>query len=269
MIEGSRALNLRERAGDGQPFLLVHGLASNARLWDGVSAELSAAGHRVVAVDQRGHGQSDRAGTGYGYPDVTGDLAALCQVMGLVRPVLVGQSWGGNVVIHAGALHPDAWQAIAAVDGGTISLGQTFGDPQTAWEALKPPPLSSQPPGAVRRMIESSVQDWPDGALEAQMGNFEELADGTVRPRLALADHRQIVEEMLANDPADVCAAVPVPVLLLPVRGGSSEWAQTKEEGVRAALEALPNGRVQWFDGAHDIHLQKPTEVAAALLSLV
>lgn len=268
-VDGERALNVRERSGGGPAFLLVHGLASNARLWDGVSAQLSAAGHRVVAVDQRGHGLSDRAGTGYNYPAVTGDLVALCHAMGLDRPVLVGQSWGGNVVIHAGALHPDAWRGIAAVDGGTISLGKNFADPQTAWEALKPPPLSSRPSGAVRRMIGSSVRTWPDGALEAQMGNFEELADGTVRPHLALADHRQIVEEMLGNDPAAVYGRITVPVLLLPVRGGSAEWALTKEDGVRAALELLPNGRVQWFEGAHDIHLQAPAEVAAALLTLV
>ena len=39
------------------PFVLVHGLASNARTWDGVAAELTASGHPVVSIDQRGHGQ--------------------------------------------------------------------------------------------------------------------------------------------------------------------------------------------------------------------
>ena len=39
-------------------WVLTHGLASNARLWDGVARRLAAAGHRVVTVDQRGHGAS-------------------------------------------------------------------------------------------------------------------------------------------------------------------------------------------------------------------
>lgn len=268
LAEG-QTLNVRERAGNGCPFLCVHGLASNARLWDHVGAELSAAGHRVVAVDQRGHGLSDRNGGGYTCPQMAADLVALRDALGLDRPVLVGQSWGGNVVMHAGALYPEAWHAIAAVDGGTIRLGQEFADPATAWAALRPPPLAGQPAETVRRMIASSVAEWPDGALEAQMGNFEELADGTARPRLTLEDHRRIVEEMVSNDPAQVYGDIGVPVLLLPVRGGQGSWADRKEARVQEALAALPDGRVQWFDGAHDIHLQKPAVVAAALLTLV
>src|SRR5262245_45283564 len=44
--------------GDRVPVLLVHGLASNARLWDGVGEELSARGYPSVAIDLRGHGRS-------------------------------------------------------------------------------------------------------------------------------------------------------------------------------------------------------------------
>ena len=47
-------------AASGAPFLLVHGLASNARLWDGVARRLASAGHSAVAVDLRGHGRSPR-----------------------------------------------------------------------------------------------------------------------------------------------------------------------------------------------------------------
>ena len=50
-----------------RPFLLVHGLSSNARTWDGVAAELSAAGHPVVAIDQRGHGRSEKPPISAGY----------------------------------------------------------------------------------------------------------------------------------------------------------------------------------------------------------
>ncbi len=47
-------------AADAPPFVLVHGLASNARLWDGVATALVAAGHPVFAVDLRGHGRSSK-----------------------------------------------------------------------------------------------------------------------------------------------------------------------------------------------------------------
>ena len=45
-------------AGDGPPFLLVHGLASNARMWDGVAMALVARGLAAITVDLRGHGRS-------------------------------------------------------------------------------------------------------------------------------------------------------------------------------------------------------------------
>ena len=63
---------------DSRPaIVLVHGLASNALLWQGVAVELSSRGHHVVAIDQRGHGRSDKPSGGYDMATVTADLAAL------------------------------------------------------------------------------------------------------------------------------------------------------------------------------------------------
>ena len=64
-LPGGPRLALRRADGDRRPFLLVHGLSSNARLWDGVGRRLAAAGHQVVAVDQRGHGRSEQVADGY------------------------------------------------------------------------------------------------------------------------------------------------------------------------------------------------------------
>ena len=58
-LPGGPRLALRRADGPGRPFLLVHGLSSNSRVWDGVARRLAAAGHEVVAVDQRGHGRSE------------------------------------------------------------------------------------------------------------------------------------------------------------------------------------------------------------------
>ena len=79
-------LAVREWAGERSPaFLLVHGLASNARTWDGVARHLNDAGHRVVAVDQRGHGQSDKPDDGFSFEALTADLCALSDALGLTR----------------------------------------------------------------------------------------------------------------------------------------------------------------------------------------
>ena len=91
---GELQLSIRERPGRERPFLLVHGLASNARTWDGVAQRLNAAGHHVVAIDQRGHGLSDKPSTGYDFAQITSDLRALIESLELRRPILAGQSWG-------------------------------------------------------------------------------------------------------------------------------------------------------------------------------
>src|SRR4051812_21398500 len=103
-----------------RPFLLVHGLSSNARLWDGVAAHLS--GHPVYAVDLRSHGESGRPATGYDTATAAADLDAVCSGLGLAPAVVAGQSWGGNVVVQLAARFPARATALALVDGGWIDL---------------------------------------------------------------------------------------------------------------------------------------------------
>ena len=63
-------LRARDWGGGGQPLVLLHGLASNARIWDGVAPRLVGAGLRVVALDLRGHGESDQPDDGYDFASV-------------------------------------------------------------------------------------------------------------------------------------------------------------------------------------------------------
>ncbi|MEM1333899.1 MAG: alpha/beta fold hydrolase, partial [Actinomycetota bacterium] len=114
------------------PFLLTHGLASNARLWDGVAWRLAERGHRVIAVDQRGHGRSSKPDGPYDVTTCADDLALLIDSVGFELPPLVaGQSWGGNVVLELGFRHPDSVRLVACVDGGFIDLQERF----ESWEA--------------------------------------------------------------------------------------------------------------------------------------
>lgn len=132
----------------GRPVLAVHGLASNARLWDGVASALVADGHPVAAVDQRGHGLSDKPANGYDFATLTSDLVAVADHLGWVgarRPVVAGQSWGANVAVELAARHPDRVAALVLVDGGTIELSGRFADWPTCEAALTPPPLDGTP----------------------------------------------------------------------------------------------------------------------------
>src|SRR5262245_12931377 len=64
-------LRVREWPTDGPPIVLAHGLASNSRIWDDVAARLARRYH-VVALDQRGHGLSDRPTDGFTFDRMVG-----------------------------------------------------------------------------------------------------------------------------------------------------------------------------------------------------
>jgi pimeloyl-ACP methyl ester carboxylesterase len=256
------------------PFVLVHGLASNARTWDGVALELTRQGHATWAVDLRGHGGSDKPDEGYDVTTVADDVCRLLALLaageGVDRPVLAGQSWGGNVVLEAAARCPDEVSGVVAVDGGTIRLAEEYPEWQACAVALAPPEIAGTPVGSFERWLRARHPDWPESGIRGTLANMERRADGSVAPWLTRDRHMAVLRGLWEHDPESIYPRVPVPVLLAIARDGRREQARAvrRELGVRAALERLPRAEVAWFDGAdHDIHAQRPVELADRMLA--
>ena len=89
----------RDWGGSGRSLVLLHGLASTCRIWDLVAPILSE-DYSVVALDQRGHGESAKPEEGYHFAAVAHDLLGFIRGMGLDRPIIVGHSWGGDVALE-------------------------------------------------------------------------------------------------------------------------------------------------------------------------
>lgn len=267
--EGGLRLHLRAWAGTQTPFVLLHGMASNCRTWEAVARELAAAGHTVVTVDQRGHGLSDKPAGGYDWPTVTGDLARLLDALRLDAPILAGQSWGGNVVLDFAHRHPGRARGLALVDGGTIEFQN---EPEATWEwaatALRPPNLAGMQAADLRARIAAANPEWSAEGVEATLGNFQLLDDGTVRPQLTLERHMQTLRALWEHRPSQLYAGITAPVLLCPADDGhEGEWPARKRLWVENAARALPICRVVWFENtAHDIHVHRPRELAALFL---
>lgn len=259
-------IGLRVLSWDGsrRPFLLVHGLASNALLWHGVAEHLAAAGHRVVAVDLRGHGESDAPAEGYDTATAAADLIALSVALDLARPVVVGQSWGGNVVLRHGESY-DGVHALACVDGGWLHLADRFPTWEQCWATLAPPLFTGITAESMAAMLRARHPDWSDGSIDASMANLRVRPDGTVAPRLARAHHASILRSLWADRPRERYARVGVPVLLLPAGDPDGPARSLVDEASRL----LPQVAVRWYAGAdHDVHAQHPAEVAADLRAL-
>jgi non-heme chloroperoxidase len=87
--------------GAGRPVVLVHAWGLHAHMWHAQLPALLGAGLRVVTIDQRGHGRSDRPPEGYDLDTMAADVLAVLDALDVDDVVLVGQSMGGAVVAHA------------------------------------------------------------------------------------------------------------------------------------------------------------------------
>lgn len=263
---GNVALVARHLGGGRRiPVLLVHGLAANARTWDGVAVDLARAGHPVLAVDLRGHGASASV------PDDPGsdptlaaaaDLAGVSSALGWTRLLLAGHSWGGNIALQLAADRPDLLAGLVLVDGGWLHLGDRFADIDAAWRTLAPPDLTGWDLANLREVLADAHPDWSDGALEAALANLEHRPDGTIRPWLTPDRHRARVASMLAHRPRELYGRIACRTVLLAA-------GDPPEAGADEAAASIPAATLTVFPGAdHDLQLQYPTRVAAAISAL-
>lgn len=250
-------------------FLLVHGLASNARMWDGVAAALVEAGHPTYTVDLRGHGRSSKPDGPYDVPTVADDLAAMIEGLGVEPPVVAGQSWGGNVVLDLAARHPGLVRGIACVDGGWLEPSRDFADWDACRAALSPPRLAGRRLDEIEGYIRSAHPDWPESGIRGVLGNFEIRPDGTIAPWLTFDRHIEVLRGLWEHHPAERYASLTAPVLLVPVGGGEDDRTRRRHRQVDEAATEIPNARVRWFNGDHDIHAQQPRELSGVLHDLV
>jgi pimeloyl-ACP methyl ester carboxylesterase len=118
--------HLLEWSDTGPTVLLLHGFLEHAHAWDLVAPRLAAAGFRVLALDWRGHGDTEWIGAGgyYHFPDYAADLAGIVRALG-GRTAFVAHSMGaGGAVLYAGT-EPSAVTALVCVD----ALGPPDSDP--------------------------------------------------------------------------------------------------------------------------------------------
>jgi pimeloyl-ACP methyl ester carboxylesterase len=124
-------------AGQGEPVILIHGLYSSARInWDmpGITSEL-ARHYRVIALDCRGHGQSDKPEEEGKYGvEMANDIVRLMDHLHIARSHVVGYSMGGMITMKLLTIHPE--RVSSAVLGG---MGWLRADSplQRFWELAK------------------------------------------------------------------------------------------------------------------------------------
>ncbi|HVA61617.1 MAG TPA: alpha/beta hydrolase [Mycobacteriales bacterium] len=260
-------------AGSGPPVVLLHGLASQRRFWNLVVPELS--GFPLLALDARGHGDSERPASGYDTEQVVADVATALDALGIDRAVVVGHSWGAAIALTFAAKHPERTLAAVALDGGLSAPGGVSpADRGAIRERMAPPRVALPPTELAGLLAHGPLAPWWSPELEAAiLPVFGVGPDGLARARFPWDAHMQVVDALLDYDAAAVFAGIRCPAWLVSceavagdeeIRGGTAtDWAVQKNAGLEIAATALAQPRLfRWGGALHDVPLQWPALVA-------
>ena len=273
VVVGELRLQYRDWGGSGQPIVLLHGLASTSHIWDLVAPILTN-DFSVVALDQRGHGLSEKPDHGYDFASMTADLHGFINALELDKPLIIGHSWGGSVALEYAVTHPDIPIGLCFVDGGTIEIsGRPGATLEKAREDMAPPIFNGVTIDQLKERARS--RQW-FGSMTAQLeetmlANFEVLEDNTIRARLSRENHMRIIDALWDHKPSTLYSSVKCPVLIMPARQDSGNDADSRrfrrEDAVSVANSKLPVSKTVWLeDSIHDVPLQRPQLVADVII---
>ena len=256
--------------GEGAPLLALHGLASSANWYDIVAPMLRDRYH-IYAPDQRGHGQTTSATSGYDWQTLSRDLDRLLDHIGLDEVSVMGHSWGGNVATNFAANYPGRVKRLIMIDGGFLD-GRLF--PGASWETfshrVRPRDVTGNRQQFLDRLRNQLGVIWNDEIERIVQTMVYEDEDGQIQDILQPENHAQVIRAMW-DEPASMtmpriqCPTLVVPAGPTPERAGS-EYAQTRRRMVDAAERCLKDARVYWVsETIHDIGYHKPQELAQVI----
>ncbi|WP_309050172.1 alpha/beta hydrolase [Streptomyces sp.] len=238
----------------GPGVLLLHGLMGHAGHWARAARALTG-GHRVVALDQRGHGASDKPPEGpFTREAYVADAAAAVEQLGLGPVTLVGHSMGALTAWQLAAERPDLVRALVICDMRASALGAASQRAWQDWFRGWPVPFPSL--DAVRRWF-GEEDPWVERPHPARGAFFAEVmaahADGW-RPVFDPAQMLTSRETWVHDAHWDSLAQVRCPALV--VRGLDGELGRAEAQEM---VRVLPRGAYAEIpDAGHLLHYEHP-----------
>jgi len=244
-----------EEAGEGRPVLLLHGLTATRRYVVMGSRALERSGHRVLAIDARGHGRSAPAPTpdAYGYEALATDVLDVMDARGIGRAVLCGASMGAHTALRLTLEHPDRVAGLAVITPAYDEADHATPASLARWDALSDGLRAGGVGGFVAAYGEPAVPE----ELRATILTV-------LRQRLAAHEHPEAVADALRAVPRSApfgavtdLAAVDVPTVVVADRDASDPghplavgeaYARTIP-GARLVVEDEGHSPIAWQGG--------------------
>jgi pimeloyl-ACP methyl ester carboxylesterase len=228
-----------------QPMILLHGFIAHAHSWDGF-AESFHDNYHILALDQRGHGQSEWAKDGaYDAKDFGSDVAVFIEKLQIKQPVIIGHSMGGrNAIMYCGN-HPENVNKLIAIDFRLKS------DPMGAAAIKIMATALLEQLKSVDEGVQALVTFFPH--IPRKLANdlvaygVKKLPDGKLVPAFDVAIKAQAMnEQLLITDLWPYFLNITCPILIM--RGMNSPILPL--DAAREMLQAKPNSKLAEIENA-------------------
>lgn len=254
----------------GKPtMVLLHGFTSNAHTWDEFAAACCRDYH-ILALDQRGHGESDWAKDGnYTTEAYVSDFNRFCDALNLRSFVLMGHSMGGRNSMAFTARYPDKVQKLILVDIGPATAAASLGSSRISQGVIARPPEFDSMEAVMEYMKENASPYSTEAALRSRLKySTKQLPNGKIGWRYDLETFRE-QRQNPAPPPADqwpVIQSITCPTLI--VRGVDSDVLSP--EVAHQMEETMPNPRLVEIQRAgHGVPTDNPGDFLAAVRSFL
>jgi pimeloyl-ACP methyl ester carboxylesterase len=234
-------------SGEGSPVVLLHGLTATRRYVVMGSRALERSGHRVVAYDARGHGESSpsRDPLAYHYEDLSADLLGVMDGLGIERAVLAGASMGAHTLL---------WTALRAPErvGGVVVITPSY-DPATHDDPARFEYWDRLAEGMRRGGVDGFLEAYGEPRVPPAWRN---TVLKVIRQRLSLHEHPEALADALSAVPRshlldgiDELGAIDVPATV--VASGDEADPEHPQAVGEAYARAIPGAELVLDEPGH------------------
>jgi len=240
---------------DGTPILLLHGYSDSWRSYEPLLAALPDS-FRVVALSQRGHGDSTKPETTYRLRDFANDLWAAMNELTFERAIVVGHSMGSLIATRFTLDHPDCVSGLGLIGAFPTLKGNRAAD--ELWRYGVSTLSDPVDPGFVRAFQKSTLARPVPPSFLATV-----IAESRKVPAFVW---RRALRAMLDEDFSGELGSIAVPTLII---WGDQDGFSGRGEQARF-LDAIPHAVFAMHQGVgHAPHWEDPARVAAELASFI
>lgn len=252
---------------DAPVALLLHGLTSCAETWSLVAPELSQ-DLRVLALDLRGHGETDKPDHGYEPHSLVADVVGAMDHLEISEVAVAGHSWGCGVSLGLAADYPGRVRRLALLDGGYARPPRAEEPTPEQLEAMLAPPEIYRTVDTYFAEVRRTLNDhWSPEIERIALASIYHNPDGSVREKLS-REHQKLILSGNRGSNEERFGRVQCPTLLLPADNlrMPPDRREAKRAMVQGTAKLLQEARLAWVDDAvHDIQLLRPKVVIREL----